>query len=109
VEFQKNFYVGNLHIAPSLNANYTKNLSQSLVLSTLPEITKSQRPEVFTQEFDFYTAELFKIGCNFQFAYVPDFIKNLSEINFCIILDYWKPLAVDSDMTDFCVKAGFVF
>ena len=59
---QKNLYFGKYQLALALNTGYTSNMSNELQLSTLPEITKKQRKDVYQQEFDFYTSGLIKTG-----------------------------------------------
>ena len=63
---QKNFYLRNIHLAPALNTSYTSNLSNSMLLSTLNEITKTQRKEIYQQELDYYSSDLIKAGAEIK-------------------------------------------
>lgn len=108
-EIQKNFYFGRIHFAPTINASYTSNISNSLLLSNLAEITKNQRPEIYTQDFEYYSADLLKLGGKIQLGYCPQDIKSIDQINFSLMVDYWKPIELETNTTFISAKIGFVF
>ena len=108
-EIQKNFYFGRIHFAPTLSASYTSNISNSLLLSNLAEITKNQRPEIYIQDFEYYSADLLKMGGKIQLGYCPQDIKSIDQINFSLMVDYWKPIELETNTTFISAKIGFVF
>lgn len=109
VEIQKNFYIGKIHLAPSVSSGYSSNLSNSILLSGLPEITKNQRSEIYTQEFDYYTADLLKLGGKIQLGYSPQNVKSIDQINLSLLVDYWNPVELETNTTFVSAKIGFVF
>jgi hypothetical protein len=108
VGIQKNIYSGNFHFAPSVDISYNSNLSNSILLSTLPEIAKNQRPETYLQEFDYYTADVLDIKGMLQIGFTPRLVK-IGQINVGVTGDYMKPADMDLHNTFFNVTVGFVF
>jgi hypothetical protein len=106
---QKNLYFGKCHLALALNSGYTSNLSNELQLSTLPEITKKQRKDVYQQEFDFYTSSLFKAGGEIKLGGSFLKFKNAGQIYLSIRYDDLKQTNGNQDFRTFSTKLGFVF
>jgi hypothetical protein len=108
-EVQKNFYLGKVHIAPTINTAYISNISNDLLLSNLQEITNTQRQDVYLQEFGCYTADVLKLGGRLQLGYSPSQLKGIDQINLNLEFDYWKPMELETTSTLISAKVGFVF
>ncbi len=108
-EIQKNFYLRKVHLAPTITAKYTSNISSNVELSNLPEITGTQRQEIYRQEFDFYTADVLKLGGKVRLGYSPHHPKGIDQINLDLEFDYWKPMELETTSSLISAKVGFVF
>jgi len=106
---QKNLYFGKCHLAFSLKSGYTSNLSKDLQLSSLPEITKYQRKDVYQQEFDYYTSNVLtsggevKIGRNFMTIHQP------GQIYLSLCCDRQNQLNDGKSLNCFGAKLGILF
>lgn len=109
LRLQKNLYFGKYHLAIGLNSGYTSNLSYDLELSTLSEITKKERKDVYQQEFDFYASNLFKAGAEVKLG--GNFIKtkNIGQTYLSLYFDQVKQIDGDQDFNRFGAKLGFAF
>jgi hypothetical protein len=105
---QKNIYAGKLHVAPSFMVVYTSNLSKSIQLPNLPEITKNQRPEIYLQEFDYYTNALLDIGGGLQIGFSPGKDKS-GQISLGINAGYLKGITSDLHRVISSATLGYVF
>jgi hypothetical protein len=106
---QKNFYLRNIHLAPALNTSYTSNLSNSMLLSTLNEITKTQRKEIYQQELDYYSSDLIKAGAEIKCGKNLDKRKKNNQIYISLRFDYCKQLSGDLYFNMIGAKLGFIF
>ncbi|MCK9411569.1 MAG: hypothetical protein M0Q53_04655 [Prolixibacteraceae bacterium] len=106
---QKNLYFGKCHLALSLNLGYTSDLSKDLQLSSLPEITKKQRQDVYLQEFDYYTSNVLKsggevkIGRKFMATHQP------AQVYLSLCCDRLNQLNEGRSFNYFGAKIGMVF
>ncbi len=106
---QKNFYSGSIHVSPALNASYTSNLSNSMQLSSLDEITKKQRKDVYLQEFDYYVSDLIRLGGELKAGISSGKLKNIGQIYLSLRYDYCKQINGSQNFTMINTKLGFVF
>lgn len=105
---QKNFYFGKFHLAPGFNAQYNSNFSGKYDLSSLSEITNSQRQDVFISDFNYYTTDFLKIGGKLQLGYSSEKLKTVKQVYFSIDYDQWKPIDVETSATWISARIGFV-
>ncbi len=105
---KKNLYTGSFHFAPSLGVSWRQNLSESLSLSDLPEITIKQRPEIFRHDFDHSVASVLGLHGIMQVGLTPPFGK-IGQVNLTYKADYLKPSGQDADFIVHCFTMGFVF
>jgi hypothetical protein len=106
---QKNFYWGKWHIAPSMNGSYNYNLSNSLFVSDLTEISGTQRLDVLNQEFGYYCADYLKVGGNCRVGWSPRKIRSLDQIYVEWMADFLKPVHVEENLLSLGFKLAFVF
>jgi len=109
ISLQKNLYFGKCHLALSLNSGYTSNLSNDLQLSTLPEITKKQRKDVYQQEFDYYASSVMKTGGEVKIGGNFLNIKNLDQIYLSFSYDQVNQISGNQNFNMICTRLGFVF
>lgn len=106
---QKNLYLGKCHLAIAINSGYTTNLSKDLQLSTLPEITKKQRKDIYLQEFDFYSSGLFKAGGELKLGGNLFKSKNAGQAFLSFCYNFVKQTDGVLDFNWISAKFGFVF
>ncbi|MEK7719178.1 MAG: DUF6850 family outer membrane beta-barrel protein [Bacteroidota bacterium] len=109
LSLQKNLYFGKCHLALSLNSGYTLNLSNDLQLSTLPEITKKQRKDVYRQEFDYYASSVMKTGGEVKIGGNFLNIKNLDQVYLGFSYDQVNQIGGNKNFNMICTRIGFVF
>lgn len=109
LSIQKNLYLGKCHLALSLNSGYTSNLSNDLQLSTLPEITKKQRKDVYQQEFDYYASSVMKKGGEVKIGGNFLHIKNLGQTYLSFNYDQVIQINGNQNFSLICTRLGFVF
>jgi hypothetical protein len=105
---QKNFYFGRFHLAATVGGAYNKNLSNTIFLSNLTEITQNQRKEIYTSDFGYYTSDLMALNGKVQLGYTPQSAK-IGQINLSLGTDYVKPAGVITHTSINSLKLGFVF
>ncbi len=106
---QKNLYFRKCHLAISLNSGYTSNLSNDLQLSTLPEITKKQRKDIYQQEFDYYASSVMKAGGEVKIGGNFLNIKNLDQVYLSLSYDQVNQIGGSQNFNMICTRLGFVF
>ena len=106
---QKNLYFRKYHLALAVNTGYTSNLSNDLQLSSLTEITKKERKDVYQQEFDFYASSLFKAGAEVKLGGNFIKVKNIGQTYLSLYFDQVTQVEGDQDFSRFGVKLGFAF
>lgn len=109
LSLQKNLYFGKCHLALSLNSGYTLNLSNDLQLSTLPEITKKQRKDVYQQEFDYYASSVMKAGGEVKIGGNFLKIKNLGQTYLSFSYNQVNQISGNQNFNMICTRLGFVF
>ena len=109
IALHKNIYTGKYHLLLGLNGAYTNNLSNELLLSTLPEITKKQRKDLFQQEFDYYTSGLSQVGGEVKLGTSMFKVKNGGETYLGLRFDQVKQTNGNLSFSRFSAKIGFVF
>ena len=109
LSLQKDFYLGCLHLSPAADAAYAWNMDKDLFLPDDEEISKKQRVDVYEQEFDYYTAEAFRLGGKLDIGFHPAKLKNIDQIYLNVSCDYRKQKDEDEHFRVFSVKLGFVF
>ncbi len=106
VMVKKNFYAGNFHFAPSLDVRYRTNLSGTLFLSDLPEITIKQRPEIYRSDYGYHTAPLLGLHGQLQAGYTPSSGK-IGQVNLGFMADWVK--TTGEAFTTYCMTMGLAF
>jgi len=107
--FQKNFYLGKIHIAPGLSGAYNFNLSNSLFVSELAEITNTQRTDVDGQEFGYYCADYIKTGGNCRIGFTPGIGSIFHQMYLEMKAEFVKPIGMEQDLLSVGFKLAFVF
>jgi hypothetical protein len=106
---QKNFYLGNIHVTPGINVAYNDNVSNSLYISDLSEITNTQRTDVYTQEFGYYCADYLKTGGNCRIGFTPGMGKTIDQVYLEMRAEYVKSIDLKQDFLSVGFKLAFVF
>ena len=106
---QKNFYFRNIHLAPSFNTSWTSNISNSILLSDLTEITKKQRKDVYLQEFDYYISDLFKVGGELKCGGKALKLIKGGQIYLSLRYDYYRQINGNLHFNVFNTILGFIF
>lgn len=106
VSFQKNFYMGDFHIAPEIQAKYRFNLSNEINLFNNEDIR--QYTKIYTHDFDYYTQDMFNISAFINLGYKTALIDSIDQLFLKIGYEYWS-ISKNNTSGAFLVKAGFMF
>ncbi|MGV8095897.1 MAG: DUF6850 family outer membrane beta-barrel protein [Mangrovibacterium sp.] len=109
LNLQKDFYGERFHYSTAVGGDYRWNLSKDMLLSDDPGITQKQRVDIYQQEFDYYTSELFRLQGKLAVGYQPRKLKNIDEIYLDVSYNYCKQVDQDEHFGIFSAKLGFVF
>ncbi len=107
--FEKNFYLKSFHFAPFLAASYTCNLSKSLVLSDLQEITKYQMKEIYIHDFNYQTDNLFKLEAQLVCGLFTKKTGLLDQFFVHLNFSFYKPSISNCSFSILTGKIGFMF
>lgn len=105
----KNIYPGNSQLAISCNSGYSSNLTNQLILSALPEITKKQRKDIFQQEFDYYTSGVLKAGGEIKLGHTLSTGKNAGQAYLSFRYDHIIQSEGNLDFHVVAARVGFIF
>ena len=106
---EKDFYLISFHFAPFLAASYTYNLSNNLVLSDLPEITKKELKEIYIHDFNYQTDNLFKLEAHLVCGYFTKKARLSDQLFVHLNFSYYKPSANNYSFSILTAKIGFMF
>jgi hypothetical protein len=80
-----------------------------MLLSTLTEITKTQRKEIYQQELDYYSSDLLRTGAELKCGKNSEKRKNNDQFYVSLRFDYCKQISGNLYFTMIGAKLGFIF
>nr|WP_320021800.1 DUF6850 family outer membrane beta-barrel protein [uncultured Draconibacterium sp.] len=109
VNFEKNFYIGRMCLAPRLRLDYRHNLDRKLNLSNDETITRRQNKQLYIHDFEYDTADYFNISPRIYCGYKLPKTENIDELFLKIKYEFRKVTDSNENMGILTAKLGFVF
>ncbi len=106
---QRNWYWKKHHFAPEIGIAYLQNLSNSIFLSDLNEITKNQRKDVYTNDINYLTTNIMTISPAIKWGYTPSDWGRINQLNLSMKYCMVNPDGDNGSNSIFQLSMGVVF
>lgn len=109
VKVQRNWYWKKHHFAPEFGVACLQNLSNSLFLSDLAEITKYQRKDVYSHDINFLSTNVMTYSPAIKWGYSPSDWGKISQLNLTLKYSQVNPAGNSGSNSFIQLALGVVF
>lgn len=107
--FEKNYYLNSVHFTPAVKMKYRYSLSNELLLSNDPTVTKKQNKEIFAHDFEYFSDDLINASASIKIGFDNQLIKNTGQLYLTIGYEYWQAIKAKDTKGLLTGRIGWVF